>query len=237
MSSGMPRLAACATRRPSACRRAPRRLRPRGLRQGFGERSASAFSSSLWPPIISLFVSLRAMKKTLFATALLSIVGFVLAQTPAAPSAASGSDPAFSRFVDDYFDARFAARPTEGTAAGLHQYDGKMPDLSRAGDRERIAELKAAARRACTALRPGEALLRRRDRRRGARGADPIGSCSTWRRCATWENNPMQYAGAAGLRRRRPDEARLRAGRRPAALGHRRGSGPSRRSARRARPT
>ena len=45
-------------------------------------------------------------------------------------ASAQSADGDFARFVDDYFDARFADRPSEGTAAGLHQYDAKLEDVS-----------------------------------------------------------------------------------------------------------
>ena len=137
------------------------------------------------------------MKKTLFATALLSIVGFVLAQTPAAPSAASGSDPAFSRFVDDYFESRFASRPTEGTSAGFHQYDGKMPDLSRAAIEKRITELKGQLARLQGFDR---AKLPFDDAIDAAAIEGQIrSSLLDLETIRTWEKNPMQYAGAAGF--------------------------------------
>ncbi|HLW16569.1 MAG TPA: DUF885 domain-containing protein, partial [Actinomycetota bacterium] len=67
----------------------------------------------------------------------------VLADLPEpGPARASGPDSNFARFVDDYFAARFAERPTEGTAAGLHQYDTQIEDLSRARIERRIAALR-----------------------------------------------------------------------------------------------
>src|SRR5262245_45013483 len=72
----------------------------------------------------------------LSAGALASVIG-------ASVSAASGSDPAFAKFVDDYFDAKFANQPAQGTAAGFHQYDSKQQDLSRPAIEKRIAELKS----------------------------------------------------------------------------------------------
>src|SRR5262249_17462169 len=48
----------------------------------------------------------------------------------------------FAKFVDDYFAAKFAASPSAGTAAGLHEYDAKLEDPSRPKVEARIAELK-----------------------------------------------------------------------------------------------
>lgn len=49
----------------------------------------------------------------------------------------------FARFVDDYFDAYFAQKPSEGTAAGLHQYDDRLEDYSAEMMQKRIATVKA----------------------------------------------------------------------------------------------
>src|SRR3954464_2296284 len=68
----------------------------------------------------------------------------LLAAALSIPSPAGrAADPAFARFVDDYFDARFAYHPNEGTAAGLHQYDHRLDDFSRARTEARIDTLKA----------------------------------------------------------------------------------------------
>jgi uncharacterized protein (DUF885 family) len=66
---------------------------------------------------------------------------------PAGPARAAGPDSNFSRFVDDFFAAWFAAGPSEGTAAGLHQYDARLVDLSKARVESWIAELKGLLHR------------------------------------------------------------------------------------------
>ena len=96
--------------------------------------------------------------------------------------------------MDDYFASRFAAHPSEGTAAGLHEYDARLEDLSRPRIEARIAELKASWR----AL-PGS---------RSAWPDDEIDArvlegqiraelldLETLR---VWEVNPMAYAGLPG---------------------------------------
>ena len=137
------------------------------------------------------------MKRMLSAAIVLSIVALVSAQTPAAPSSASGTDPAFAKFVDDYFDARFTSRPAEGTSAGFHQYDTKMPDLSRPAIEKRIGELKVLLAR-----------LQAFDRGRlpfddaidaaalEGRIRSELLDLETLR---TWERSPMSYAGLAGF--------------------------------------
>jgi uncharacterized protein (DUF885 family) len=48
------------------------------------------------------------------------------AQTPATPASAD-----FDKLVDEYFDFNFRFHPSQATAAGFHQYDGKLEDYSR----------------------------------------------------------------------------------------------------------
>src|SRR5512132_2838477 len=60
-----------------------------------------------------------------------------------APESTAAAGDSFSRFVDDYFDSRFAYLPSQGTDAGFHQYDTKLEDRSRARIEARIAELKS----------------------------------------------------------------------------------------------
>jgi uncharacterized protein (DUF885 family) len=54
----------------------------------------------------------------------------------------AGAGSPFALFVDDYFDAYFAAKPTEGTAAGLHQYDARFEDGSAEAAQKRIETVK-----------------------------------------------------------------------------------------------
>ena len=59
------------------------------------------------------------------------------------------ADPniAFAKLADEYFDAYFQQYPTEATAAGLHQYDHRLEDYSKAAINARTAMLKAFAGR------------------------------------------------------------------------------------------
>ncbi|MBS1851730.1 MAG: DUF885 domain-containing protein [Acidobacteria bacterium] len=50
--------------------------------------------------------------------------------------------PAFDKLVDDFFDFHFTHHPTEGTAAGFHQYDAKLEDLSTVSLQAEAAGLK-----------------------------------------------------------------------------------------------
>jgi hypothetical protein len=66
------------------------------------------------------------------------------------PEGASAADPRFDKIVDDYFVARFEFRPSEGTAAGLHQYDQRLEDLSNDRTIRRVEELVQFKRRLAT---------------------------------------------------------------------------------------
>ena len=61
----------------------------------------------------------------------------------AASSPAPCASPAFSSFVDDYFDSFFRFSPSQATAAGLHAYDMGIENRSAASLLARIATLKA----------------------------------------------------------------------------------------------
>jgi uncharacterized protein (DUF885 family) len=52
------------------------------------------------------------------------------------------ADRVFSIFVDDYFAARYAFSPSEGTAQGFHEYDSKIEDWSKAAIIRRDTELR-----------------------------------------------------------------------------------------------
>ena len=86
------------------------------------------------------------MIKRLFALAICVLIPFSLLSSPAlAQEKMASSKPpqaAFDKLVDEYFDFHFQFHPTEGTQAGLHQYDGKLEDFSRAGMDAEIAGLQ-----------------------------------------------------------------------------------------------
>jgi uncharacterized protein (DUF885 family) len=113
----------------------------------------------------------------------------------AAPAPAPGS-PAFARFVDDYFAARFAAHPTEGTSAGLHEYDDRLEDPSRARIADRIGELRRQRTRLSGLDRADFSPDDRIDARvlEGQLSAELL-DLETLR---LWERNPMGYAGLPG---------------------------------------
>src|SRR6185312_4783333 len=69
--------------------------------------------------------------------------GGTAASSTASSTASSGKDPTFARFVDTYFDSLYSFAPSQGTAAGFHQYDNKVEDFSAANINRRIATLHA----------------------------------------------------------------------------------------------
>jgi uncharacterized protein (DUF885 family) len=73
----------------------------------------------LFAPTLCLLVQLSLFSFIVFAQATIA--------APAQPQAA------FDKLVDEYFNFYFQFHPTEGTQAGLHQYDAKLEDFSRAG--------------------------------------------------------------------------------------------------------
>lgn len=140
------------------------------------------------------------MKTSILAAAPTVIAVLLFAQNPASPgttSVPSGTDPAFARFVDDYFDASFASNPLQGTAAGFHQYDMKMPDRSRAAIEKRIADLQGQLKRLSAfdrAKLPFDDVIDAEALEGEIRSE--LLDLETLR---NWERNPMGYAGTAGF--------------------------------------
>ncbi|HET9178392.1 MAG TPA: DUF885 domain-containing protein [Terriglobia bacterium] len=56
----------------------------------------------------------------------------------------SGSDQAFEKFVDDYFDGFFRFNPASATSAGIHKYDSELPAYSQADIRNEITRNQKA---------------------------------------------------------------------------------------------
>jgi uncharacterized protein (DUF885 family) len=76
---------------------------------------------------------------------LMILLGATLAISPWAggpPAQGADARSPFAVFVDDYFDAYFAAKPSEGTAAGLHQYDDRLEDGSAEAAKKRVESVK-----------------------------------------------------------------------------------------------
>jgi hypothetical protein len=61
------------------------------------------------------------------------------------PAAAAQTTTEWHAFVDSFIEARFKADPYFAVQAGRHEYDGKMPDWSRAAIDADVGELRAFA--------------------------------------------------------------------------------------------
>ena len=107
--------------------------------------------------------------------------------------AADGGNQTFDYLSSQYFqDILFKFAPTEGTAAGLHQYDSQLEDYSAAGVQHEIA-----------ALHEFEKKLEKIDP--SALDARPAadyqillnnmrGQLLHWKSIRGWEKNPDQYS-------------------------------------------
>jgi hypothetical protein len=78
---------------------------------------------------------LQSMRRLLLPLLLL----FVACTTAVPPSTA----PAWQLYVDRYVESYYAANPHQAVYAGLHQYDGQLPDWSRESLRRRSSDLRA----------------------------------------------------------------------------------------------
>ena len=74
----------------------------------------------------------------------LLMVLFCIVSPSRAQSPPSSATP-LSRFIDRFYDEKFAFAPSAATDAGIHLYDNHLEDFSRGAIRKRIASLKAAA--------------------------------------------------------------------------------------------
>src|SRR5271166_1842301 len=81
-----------------------------------------------------------------FVWLLLLFAGCARLPQPSAPSTGA-ADATFARLADDYIAGYLAWRPQIGTSLGLHEYDGKVTDLSQASLDAELARLKEFERR------------------------------------------------------------------------------------------
>jgi uncharacterized protein (DUF885 family) len=128
------------------------------------------------------------------------------APTSEAPAAGEPAEPGapvtpaagqeFTRFVDEYFAAKFAFEPTDGTSVGLHEHDTALEDWSAARIAARVAELKQFRTRLAAIDR---AALSFDDGIDAQAVAGEIESdLLDLETLAVFTRNPMPYAGLAG---------------------------------------
>ncbi len=128
-------------------------------------------------------------------TTLLAWRSASVAPTLAAQNAAT-SPTAFAAFADAYFDSLYAFAPSSGTAAGFHQYDNHVEDLSAARIMARTRTLHAQLA-ALTKLRAGKLVT---DDAIDAAIIDGAirSELQDIEVIRTWRKNPMVYVGLAG---------------------------------------
>lgn len=138
------------------------------------------------------------------------------APRPQAPAATASADQAFTRLADRYFDEFYLpGNPSAATSYGIHKYDGKLEDYSRAGIESEVKALKAWEQRVAAVDPASLSLYIRGDRDlvlNNIRSA-----LLTLETIRPWEKNPDFYssgitASAFTLMERKfaPPETRLR---------------------------
>jgi uncharacterized protein (DUF885 family) len=112
--------------------------------------------------------------------------------------AAQKADPApsLAAFVDDFFDAYFAWKPSEGTAAGFHQYDTRLEDRSASAVAKRVEKVKTLQKR-LEQLRKGKLTP---DEAIDAEVLDGLlrAELLDLETLANWRKNPMSYVSLPG---------------------------------------
>ncbi len=108
----------------------------------------------------------------------------------------SAGPTAFASFADSYFDSLYTFAPSQGTAAGFHQYDSKIEDFSAPAEQHRIATLKTQLAH-LDSLRGGKLAV---DDSIDAAMIDGAirSELQDLEVIRSWKTNPMGYAGLAG---------------------------------------
>ncbi len=132
------------------------------------------------------------MKKLLL-TAFLLIALLPWPSSIAAPFPESG-DAEFTRLAEEFLDGYLAWRPQQGTALGLHRYDGKATDFRRASIAGELARLKSFEERLARLDASSLSPLLSRDRR--LLEAEVKNQLFSFEYLKTYSRNPMTYAGA-----------------------------------------
>src|SRR5947207_4361775 len=110
-----------------------------------------------------------------------------LAQSPA-----SAPQNSWNALVDDYIDqAVFALNPTGATAAGVHQHDAELEDLSHAGIEKQVAILREFEKRSLAIDAKGVSPLESADQEMLLNAIR--GSLLPLEVIRPWEKNPDTY--------------------------------------------
>jgi uncharacterized protein (DUF885 family) len=109
---------------------------------------------------------------------------------------ARGGSGDFARFVDDYYSAQNAWRPSEATNLGFHEFDTQLEDLSHARVQAHIAELHRFLDRLTAIDRSALSFDDQIDAE--VIDGDIRGDLLELEVVRSWEKNPMAYAGQPG---------------------------------------
>ncbi len=113
------------------------------------------------------------------------------------PPSASDGDAQFARLADEFLAGYLAWRPLTATTLGLHDYDGKITDYSRASVQGELARLEKFDR-ALSALAP-DSLSRETRFDWQILLAGVRAELFHFKELASYTRNPMTYAGALDL--------------------------------------
>lgn len=122
-----------------------------------------------------------------------SVAGSQMKKPAATPSATTAADAAFDKLADRYFsEYYFKFNPTQGTAAGFHQYDAQLENFSRASINKQITVLGAFKKQveAVNAKLLGQRAAADRELVLG----DINGRLLTLENIRSWEKNPDFYS-------------------------------------------
>ena len=137
--------------------------------------------------------SFAAMKKLHFLL-LLALAACCATGLCQEPGAGGGGDAAFNQLADEYLTGYLAWRPLQAMQLGLHEYDGKLTDYSRASIDGELARLKEFDRRlggVKTAALSPQAYFDFRNLQAGIRR-----ELFSIQEMGSYSRNPMTYAGA-----------------------------------------
>jgi uncharacterized protein (DUF885 family) len=135
----------------------------------------------------------RFVKFISFFAVLMAAMVIHAQQKKSAPANTENNDKAFVSLADQYFEKYyFKFNPSQGTAAGFHQYDNLLEDYSRAAIDQQITTLKSFQKvvskidplQLSLAVRTDEALVLN----------DINARLLTLENIRPWENNPDQYS-------------------------------------------
>ena len=91
---------------------------------------------------------MKYLPRVEFRRALRSVLLSALGTVLLCACSSGGGGERWSHFVDDFTEAYFKAHPDFAVSSGRHEFDGRLPDTSRAGIAAEIERLRAARRQA-----------------------------------------------------------------------------------------